>query len=45
MCIRDSTCDDHKENPVFLARNNWHLEHTMEEWPDIKFLKVKEHSD
>ena len=41
----DATCDDHKENPVFLARNNWHLEHTIEEWPDIKFLKVKEHSD
>ena len=41
----DATCDDHKGNPVFLARNNWHLDHTIEEWPTIKFLKVKEHSN
>jgi peptide chain release factor 3 len=41
----DATCDDHKKNPVFLARNNWHLDHTMEEWPEIKFLKVKEYSN
>jgi peptide chain release factor 3 len=40
----DATCDDHKGNPVFLARNNWHLDHTIEEWPDIKFVKVKENS-
>ena len=41
----DATCDDHKGNPVFLARNNWHLDHAIEEWPTIKFLKVKEHSN
>ena len=41
----DATCDDHKGNPVFLARNNWHLDHTIEEWPDIKFVKVKENSN
>jgi peptide chain release factor 3 len=41
----DATCDDHKGNPVFLARNNWHLDHTKEECPEIKFLKVKENSN
>ena len=41
----DATSNDHKENPVFLARNNWHLDHTIEEWPEIKFVKVKENSN
>ena len=30
--------------PVFLARNAWHLEKTMEDWPGVKFLKTKEYS-
>ena len=34
--------DDHDDMPVFMARNGWHLQHTAENWPKIKFLKVKE---
>lgn len=34
--------DDHRGDPVFLARNAWHLERTGEDWPDIEFLATKE---
>jgi peptide chain release factor 3 len=34
--------DDHDDMPVFMARNGWHLQHTAENWPKVKFLKVKE---
>jgi peptide chain release factor 3 len=34
--------DDHAGEPVFLARNAWHLNHTVETWPDIHFLKIRE---
>ena len=33
---------DHDECPVFLARNSWHLQHTIETWPNIQFLKTRE---
>ncbi len=33
--------DDHDGAPVFLARNAWHLTHTAEQWPQIRFLKTK----
>lgn len=33
---------DHDESPVFLARNAWRLENAIKDWPDIRFLKVKE---
>jgi len=33
---------DHDELPVFLARNAWHLQHTSEAWPDVRFLKTRE---
>jgi peptide chain release factor 3 len=33
--------DDHDGEPVFLARNAWHLTHTAEQWPQIRFLKTK----
>ena len=39
---KDVIADDHKGNPVFLARNNWHIDHTIEEWPNLKFSKVLE---
>jgi peptide chain release factor 3 len=39
-----SMADDHTGAPVFLARNAWHLEKTMEDWPGVKFLKTKEYS-
>ena len=34
--------DDHRGDPVFLARNTWHLDRAVEEWPDINFLATKE---
>jgi len=33
---------DHDETPVFLARNAWHLDKTLDEWKDVEFLKTKE---
>ena len=34
--------DDHRGDPVFLARNTWHLDRAGEDWPDINFLATKE---
>jgi peptide chain release factor 3 len=34
--------DDHVGAPVFLARNSWHLETTVKDWPGIRFLKTKD---
>ncbi|MCR9254562.1 MAG: peptide chain release factor 3 [Alphaproteobacteria bacterium] len=34
--------DDHAGDPVFMARNHWHLDTAVEEWPDLRFLKTKE---
>ncbi|MEI9936323.1 MAG: peptide chain release factor 3 [Pseudomonadota bacterium] len=34
--------DDHTGAPVFLARNSWHLETTVKDWPGLKFQKTKE---
>ncbi|GIL38738.1 peptide chain release factor 3 [Roseiterribacter gracilis] len=36
--------DDHDGAPVFMARNAWHLNHTQEQWPLVKFLATKEQS-
>jgi peptide chain release factor 3 len=33
---------DHDDLPVFLARNAWHLQHTSEGWPKVRFLKTRE---
>ncbi len=33
---------DHDGDPVFLARNAWHLNKAQEDFPDIKLLKIKE---
>jgi peptide chain release factor 3 len=33
---------DTEGNLVYLALNEWRLTHTMEEWPQIKFLKTME---
>ncbi|MEO5377851.1 MAG: peptide chain release factor 3 [Magnetococcus sp. DMHC-6] len=35
--------DDHDTSPVFMARNAWHLETTIKEWPNILFRKTKEY--
>jgi len=33
---------DHSGAPVFLARNAWHLDHTSQEYPQIRFLQTRE---
>jgi len=33
---------DHTGAPVYLARNTWHLNKGMEDFPEIKFLTTKE---
>ncbi|MEN9580279.1 MAG: hypothetical protein RJA70_3288 [Pseudomonadota bacterium] len=37
-----SMADDHIGQPVFLARNDWHLERTAKDFPDLRFLKTRE---
>src|SRR5512142_369291 len=37
-----SMADDHAGAPVFLARNSWHLDTAKKDWPNVKFLEVKE---
>ena len=37
-----SMADDHSGDPVFLARNAWHLNHTIETWPALRFQKTRE---
>jgi peptide chain release factor 3 len=34
--------EDHNGSAVFLARNAWHLETAMKDWPAMRFLKTKE---
>ena len=33
---------DHDGEPVFLARNAWHLNKAMEDWPELQFMKTRE---
>ncbi len=33
---------DHNGDPVFLARNAWHLDRAQQDHPKLRFLKVKE---
>jgi peptide chain release factor 3 len=39
---RASMAVDHAGAPGYLARNNWHLDKAKEDFPSLKFLKVKE---
>ena len=39
---RVAVADDHDNAPVFLARNAWHLNRTIEDNPQIRFLKTRE---
>ena len=39
---RVAVADDHDGAPVFLARNAWHLNRTIEDNPKIKFMKTRE---
>lgn len=39
---KDAMAEDHDGAPVFLARNAWHLDRAAEDWPDLRFVKIKE---
>lgn len=39
-----SLADDHEGTPVFLARNAWHLNHTQENAPAVRFHRTKENA-
>ncbi len=39
---RASMAVDHAGAPVYLARNNWHLDKAKEDFPSLRFLKTKE---
>ncbi len=39
---RASMAEDHTGSPVYLARNNWHLDKAKEDFPSLKFLRTKE---
>jgi peptide chain release factor 3 len=39
---RGSMADDHTGHPVFLARNDWHLERTAKDYPKLVFRKTRE---
>lgn len=33
---------DHAGDPVYLARNNWHLSKGKDDWPALRFYKIRE---
>ncbi len=35
---------DAEENLTYLASSEWRLNHIAEQWPDIRFLKAREHA-
>ena len=39
---RTAIADDHDGDPVYLARNAWHLDKAASDFPSIRFLKTKE---
>jgi peptide chain release factor 3 len=39
---RSSIAEDRDAAPVFLARNSWELNYTMERAPDVRFVKTRE---
>lgn len=39
---RSSIARDRDEAPVYLARSQWVLDRAVEEWPQLKFVAVKE---
>ncbi|PCI01667.1 MAG: hypothetical protein COB76_00770 [Alphaproteobacteria bacterium] len=38
---RTITALDHDQDPVFLARNAWHLQDVQDKYPDIEFMATK----
>ncbi|WP_374764633.1 peptide chain release factor 3 [Yunchengibacter salinarum] len=39
---RTALAHDHTGAPVYLARNQWHLDKAMDDFPELHFLKAKE---
>jgi peptide chain release factor 3 len=39
---RSAVAEDRDDAPVYLARNGWELNRTMQEWPGLRFLKTRE---
>jgi peptide chain release factor 3 len=39
---RDSVAEDRDNTPVFLAQSNWEMNRIIRDWPDLKFLTVRE---
>jgi len=39
---RTAVASDHTGQPVYLARNAWHLNKGEDDWPEMQFLKTKE---
>ena len=39
---RTALAEDHMGHPVYLARNAWHLNKGIEDWPDIRFLSTRQ---
>lgn len=39
---RASIAEDHTGAPVYLARNQWHLDKAKEDFPNLRFMKTKE---
>lgn len=39
---RGSMAEDRDGGLVFLARNTWELNRTVEEWPGLRFMKTRE---
>ena len=37
-----SMAKDHDQGDVFMARNAWHLNKAIEDWPNIRFMKTRE---
>jgi peptide chain release factor 3 len=37
-----SVADDHENDPVYLARNAWHLDRGQQDWPSIRFTATKD---
>lgn len=42
---RASIAEDHAGAPVYMARNNWHLDKAKDDFPSLKFLRTKEEID
>lgn len=42
---RASMANDHAGAPVYLARNSWHLDKAKDDFPTLKFLKIKEETN